>query len=846
MSLREYRRKRDFRATPEPSGGDVARAEGRSYVIQKHAATRLHYDFRLELDGVLKSWAVPKGPSLDPSEKRLAVETEDHPIEYGAFEGVIPEGQYGGGTVLLWDRGTWEPRGDPRQGLRQGKLVFTLRGEKLRGGWALIKLRRSRTGAAKQHEWLLIKEKDATARAGSQADVTEAEPRSVDSGRDLDQVEKDRDRTWSSDREERRASRSRPSAYRVSRVARSAGTVAGARAAAFPRTLQPPLATLVAAPPTGDEWLHEMKFDGYRILARLDRGNVVLRSRAGHDWTERFEPIARALAELPESRAWIDGEVAVVLADGTTSFAALQNAAALPEGARLVYFAFDLPYLGDSDLRDVPLEERKRLLQALLPSGADMLRYSDHVVGDGERFLSAACRMSVEGAVSKRRDSPYRPGRASDWTKAKCHAEQEVVIGGFTEPKGSRQGIGALLVGVRDEGGALRYAGKVGTGFTTAMARDLRRRLEALARTVRPFAPGPGVPRGARFVEPRLVAQVRFTEWTRDGRMRHPSFAGLRDDKEATQVTRERPAPAPRRAAGAAGVRLSHPERIVFARSGATKADVARYYERVAGVILPHLEDRPLTLVRCPEGAGRECFFVKHAGPWAPRSLRRVSIQEKSKRADYLTVDSLEGLIGLVQMNVLEFHTWNARTGDLERPDRIVFDLDPGPGVAWAQVAAAAASLRERLSRLDLESFVKTTGGKGAHVVVPLQPRAGWDECLELSRAVSEGLEREQPGAFLTEMAKAKRPGRILIDYARNHRGSTSVVAFSTRSRPTAPVSMPIAWEELPGIRGGDAFTLADVDSVLRARKTDPWAAYGRTRQSVTPARLKKAHALQG
>ena len=847
MSLREYRRKRDFQATPEPSGDDHPRGPGWSYVIQKHAASRLHYDFRLELDGVLKSWAVPKGPSFNPAEKRLAVETEDHPIEYGGFEGVIPDGQYGGGAVLLWDRGTWQPRGDPRQGLRDGKLVFTIRGRKLHGGWVLVKLRKGRDGSAKQREWLLFKEKDDAVRTGAMAEVVDAEPLSVASDRDLDQVARDRDRIWSSDGETAPPKRERAASYRVSQVARAGARTTGARRKAFPRTLEPQLATLVAEPPAGDEWLHEMKFDGYRILARLDRGRAQLRSRAGHDWTERFPAIARSLSALPARRAWIDGEATVVLADGTTSFAALQNATSLPEGARLVYFAFDLPYLGDTDLRGVPLEERKRLLRDLLPPGSDAVRYSDHVIGDGSRFLAVACRMSLEGAVSKRRDSPYRPGRGSDWTKAKCVSEQEVVIGGFTEPKGSREGIGALLVGVHDARGTLRYAGKVGTGFTTAVARDLRWRLEPLETRTRPFAPGAGVPR-ARFVEPRLVAQVRFTEWTRDGRMRHPSFAGLREDKEASEVTRERSeAVPPKREEGptdVAGVRLTHPERVVFPGSGRTKQDVALYYERIAPAMLPHLEDRPLTLVRCPQGSEGKCFFVKHAGAWAPRALRRVAIQERTKRADYLIADSLDGLLGLVQMNALEFHTWNARAHELERPDRIVFDLDPGPGVAWAQVAAAAARIRERLAMLDLDSFVKTTGGKGAHVVVPLRPRAGWEECLDFSRALSESLERDQPEAYLTDMAKSKRTGRILLDYARNHRGSTSVAAFSTRARPAAPVSLSVSWEELPSLSGGDAFTLVDVERILRDRPADPWADYGATRQSLTGARLKKAQSL--
>jgi bifunctional non-homologous end joining protein LigD len=856
MSLREYRRKRNFQATPEPRGDAApARAKGLSYVIQKHAASRLHYDFRLEWDGVLKSWAVPKGPSLDPREKRLAVMTEDHPIEYGDFEGTIPEGEYGGGTVLLWDRGTWQPRDDPGEGLRQGKLVFSIQGQKLHGGWALVKLKGGNRAGG---DWLLVKEKDEEARKGAAAEIASREPLSVASGRELEEVARDRGRTWASARRRRAASRA--TVPRVSRVARRP-VPAASRATALPRTIEAQLATLVEAAPAGDEWLHEMKFDGYRILARLDAGRAQLWSRAGHDWTERFPELARALESLPVRRAWLDGEAAIVLEDGSTSFAALQNAGDLPEGARPVYFAFDLLFLDDADLRGVPLEERKRLLQELLPDRGETLRFSDHVVGDGPRFQAAACRMSLEGVVSKLRAGLYRPGRGTEWVKSKCLREQEVVIGGFTEPKGSREGIGALLVGVHDEEGALLYAGKVGTGFTAAVARDLRDRLSGLETDRRPFAPGRGVPR-ARFVEPRLVAQVRFTEWTRDGRMRHPAFAGLREDKEPGEVKRERPVVTPRAesrqrrrsAVGpvqrarpdgpvqVAGVRITHPERVVFADAGVTKEDLARYYDAVADVILPHLQDRPLTLVRCPEGSGGECFFVKHAGPWAPRSLRRVAIQEKTKRADYLVVDTREGLLGLAQMGVLEIHTWNAHARDLERPDRIVFDLDPGPGLDWAQMAGAAVRVRKRLEELDLVCAVKTSGGKGLHVVVPLVPRVGWEEALELSRLVSESLQREDPGLFVTDMAKSKREGRILIDYARNHRGSTSVAAWSTRARPHAPVSVPVAWEELPGLGGGDAFRLVDV--AARLRRPDPWTEAARSRQGITASRLKKARGL--
>jgi bifunctional non-homologous end joining protein LigD len=832
MGLGTYRRKRDFSETPEPAGAAGTRSSGRSFVVQKHAASSLHYDFRLEWKGVLKSWAVPKGPSLDPAARRLAMEVEDHPIEYADFEGVIPEGQYGGGTVMVWDRGTWEPRDDPDRALRAGKLVFTLHGEKLSGAWALVKLRGARA-SAKGNEWLLLKEKDDAARSGD--DVAARAPASVATGRDMDAIARDRDRTWQSNRAE-----AKPRS--VARRSRPDPDLGKAPRRAAPAEIRPQLATLAEEAPEGDGWIHEMKLDGYRILARVHEQAARLFTRTGQDWTERFPESARAIAGLSADDAWVDGELAVLMPDGTTSFAAMQNAADLPAGARLVYYAFDLLYWNGRDLAALPLEARKRALEAVLPVG-DALRYSQHVVGEGARFFAEACRMGLEGIVSKRRDGPYREGRTRDWLKVKCVREQEVVIGGFTEPKGAREAIGALLVGVHDPSGALRYAGKVGAGLGPAVARDLRRRLGALVRRDRPFAEAPGIPR-ASWVEPRLVAQVRFSEWTRDGRMRHPAFVGLREDKEAAGVTREEEKPAPKKVGSAlvAGVRISHPERVVFAEAGVTKERLARYYERVADRMLPHLAGRPLSLVRCPEGSGGECFYVKHAGPWTPKDARRVRIQERTKKAEYVTVDTVGALVGLVQMGTLELHTWNAQADDLERPDRIVFDLDPGPGVVWDRVRAAAREVRERLARLDLESFLKTTGGKGLHVVVPLRPAAGWDDCWALSQAVADAMERDAPRAFVTEMAKSKRQGRIFIDTARNRRGSTSVAAFSTRARPIGSVSLPISWEELDAVAGGDAFTIATAEE--RAHAADPWSRAARVRQSITASRLQKAHGL--
>jgi bifunctional non-homologous end joining protein LigD len=853
VALEDYRRKRDFSVTPEPRGTERD-AKDRSFVVQKHAASRLHYDFRLGMEGVLKSWAVPKGPSLDPADKRLAMETEDHPLEYGDFEGVIPEGEYGGGASAIWDRGTWEPVGDPHKDYRKGSMKFKLHGEKLRGGFALVKIKgRDRRDAVKS--WLLIKEKDEYARPGS--NVVEALPDSVVTGRSVEQVAADRDRVWSSNRETKSAP---PRAAREL----SPKDVPGARRAALPEFVTPQLATLVESAPEGGDWLHEMKFDGYRILCRVDDGRARLLSRQANDWTDRFSTIARAAGRLPARQALIDGEVAVVLPDGTTSFQALQNLMSGEGPGELVYFVFDLLHLDGYDLTRGPLERRKALVRDLLAGvGNAALRYSEHVVGSGPEFFKEACGLALEGIVCKRRDAPYRPGRSRDWLKVKCHKEQEVVIGGYTSPQGSRVGLGALLVGLHDRDGRLVYAGKVGTGFDDATLRDLEERLRRLEQKTSPFAgPVPGASK-AHWVRPELVAQVAFGEWTSDGRMRHPSFRGLREDKPAREVVRERPDPAataketaaPPKAATAsrtsapsrrastsrtgpatvevAGVRLTHPDRVLYPEQGITKRDLALFYESIADWIMPHLAGRPTTLVRCPEGAHEKCFYQKHTGYWAPETLRRVKIREAKKIGEYLVVDDLPGLIGLVQIGILEIHTWNSIADRLEQPDRLVFDLDPDPSVPWERVLDAARRVRARLEELGLASFVKTTGGKGLHVVMPFRPRPGWDAAASFAEAVATGLAAEEPRAYTAQMSKALRKGKIFIDYMRNYRGATSVAAYSTRARAGAPVSVPLRWDELgPDLRN-DTYTVASVKARLVALKGDPWAEFWTTRQEL-------------
>jgi len=720
MGLQTYKRKRDFSRTPEPRGKSLRKTAGRIYCIQKHAATRLHYDFRLEWGGVLLSWAVPKGPSLDPKDKRLAVHVEDHPVEYASFEGIIPKGEYGGGSVLLWDRGTWSEEGDVAAGLARGRLKFRLHGEKLRGAWMLVRMGRASEEDGKEN-WLLVKEKDEEADARGKRDIVAERPESVASGRLMEEIGGGSERRWKSNRPAR-GSAARPRATsapkRSPSAAPSASGIKGARKAALPERVHPQLATLVSEVPEGEEWLHELKYDGYRALCRVEEGGARFFTREGNDWTARFGDLAREAAELPVRRALLDGEVVVLQPDGTTSFQALQNVLSRENAGALVFYAFDLLYLDGYDLRGAVLGERKRLLEQLLPGNSGAVRYSDHVVGNGSALYSRACEHKLEGIVSKRADRPYRSGRGRDWLKIKCLASQEFVIGGFTDPAGARKGLGSLLLGAYDEGGALRYAGRVGTGFTDEMLRDLRARLEALEVEKPPFVNPPrgADARGAHWVEPRLVAAVEFTEWTRDGVLRHPTFRGLREDKRARAVVRERPADEPqsasREGSSVAGVALTHPDRVLYPDAGITKLDLARYYESVAERILPYVRERPLTLVRCPDGHHKECFFQKHATESVPRAVGRLRLREGKGMATYLQVDSAEGLVSLVQIGVLELHPWGSHAGRIEQPDRMIFDLDPGPGVEWPSIVDGARRLRELLADLGLEAFAKTTGGK--------------------------------------------------------------------------------------------------------------------------------------
>ncbi len=878
MALDAYRSKRRLEVTPEPGAVVKQSAQGNLFVVHKHAARRLHYDLRLELGGALKSWAVPKGPSLDPQEKRLAVHVEDHPLDYADFEGAIPKGEYGGGAVMLWDRGSWSAleagAADPQRAYDAGKLKFRLEGEKLRGAWMLVRLK-PRPGEQSADDWLLFKERDAEARSGAAADVGRLLPDSVKSGRSLDEIAAHGDVVGDS----------------PARGARrfDVAAVPGARTAPLPERFAPQLATLSDRPPRGDGWLQEIKFDGYRVICRLDHGAARLFTRRGADWSERFPTLRAALAELPVDSALLDGEVVYLGADGHTSFPKLASALQGISGrdGRLVYYVFDLPYLNDYDLTAAPLLARKEALKRLLarqPSDA-RVRYVDHLPGSGDVFFRQACALALEGSISKRADAPYRAGRGRDWRKIKCLKRQELVIGGFTARADSGAGIGALLVGVHDEaGGPLRYAGRVGTGWNERTMNELRGRLEPLTRLEPPFADPPRgrEARDVTWVRPELVAEVEYLDWGDGGLLRHASFEALRTDKPAAEVVRERPsdneagaaevtatrdgldahagATAPPRPAGktgtaskagkaktaagkanragarvtVGGVAISHPERIVYPDAGLTKLDLARYYESVGEQLLPWIAGRPLTIVRCPEGSPGACFFQKHATGDFPEAIIRVPLVESGEAATGMAVDSLAGVLSLVQLGTLELHVWGARIETLECPDQMVFDLDPAGGLPFARVVSAARIVRDLLEGLGLAGFVKTSGGKGLHVLVPITPTRPWDEVKEFSRALAEAIARADPEHFTAVMSLRKRTGKTFVDYLRNGRGATFVAPYSTRSRPGAPVSLPLHWDELSATSRGDRFTVGDLRRRLGDLRADPWEGYESARREIT------------
>ncbi|MFJ4373318.1 DNA ligase D [Pseudomonas japonica] len=795
--LQEYQRKRDFAASPEPSGRrGRGKAHALQFCIQKHDASHLHYDFRLELDGTLKSWAIPKGPSLDPTVKRLAVHVEDHPLDYAGFEGHIPEGHYGAGDVIVWDRGVWIPEGDARQGYAKGHLRFELQGEKLGGRWNLFRTRL----AGKKEQWMLVKSADAQARDQADYDILEAAPDSVLSERSLPATRQP-----------------------TSRRARPARTTAKS---ALPPSLDPQLATLVDSPPPGD-WGYEIKFDGYRILARIDQGEVRLFTRNGHDWTAKLAHQVAALKQLELESAWLDGEMVVADENGVADFQALQNAFDNEHDEKIIYYLFDLPWLNGHDLRQLPLEQRRAALEQLLADPPALLRYSATFVEPVQSLLASACQLDLEGLIGKRQDSLYLGRRSSDWIKLKCQQRQEFVVVGYTDPKGSRNAFGALLLGLHD-GARLRYAGKVGSGFSRDTLDSLLQRLQPL-RIRRPAldAPPSGAEaRGVHWLQPRLLAEVSFARMTRDGIVRHAVFHGLRSDKPASAITLERAMPA-----NHTGLRLTHPERLIDPASGATKLNVAEYYASVGKLILPHLKDRPVALVRAPDGLGGELFFQKNAAHLDLPGVKSYAKEQAGQAA--MVINREDTLLGAVQMNMLELHTWNATDSQFERPDRLVLDLDPDPALPWKAMVEATTLTVTLLDELGLRCFLKTSGGKGIHVVVPLQRRAGWDPVKDFSHAIVEHLAGLFPERLSAVSGPKNRVGRIFIDYLRNGKGATTVCAWSLRAREGLPVSVPIWPEELAGLKGANQWTLGNIDERL-AEGNAPWRDYSTTRQSIT------------
>lgn len=827
--LDAYNAKRDFSKSPEPPGRPAARTAGNSYVIQKHAARRLHYDFRLELDGVLKSWAVPEGPSLVAGRKRLAVQTEDHPLAYGGFEGVIPPGQYGSGTVMIWDRGTWTPDFDPAFGLAKGHLKFHLDGHKLKGQWHLVRLRRK--PREKKDSWLLFKSDDEAARPADAPDVLIEQPNSAATARSVEAIAREQDRVWSPGAGEITP----PTAKRRRKRVVDPSTIAKATAAPMPGFVEPALATAAERAPSGKGWLHEIKHDGYRLEAHLENGRVRLFSRQGLDWTDRFPAVARAFIALPAKRAIIDGEVVVQTAAGVASFAMLVEALK-HGGGDMLFHAFDLLYLDGRDLREAPLVARKEALAKLLakePAGGH-LRYSEHIAGDGTAVFRHASRLGLEGIVSKQAASPYRSGRVGTWLKIKSHRSDSFVVAGFIPSTVDRAAIASLVLG-EHAGRALMPVGHCGSGFTAASARELRARLEPLRTSTPPLKDGTATAKGVRWVEPVLSAEVEYRGRTGGGLIRHAVFRELVEGKaerpagRAVKPARKRPSRDDR--PFHAEARLTNPGRLLWPGQGITKQGLAEFYAEIADWILPHVAGRPLSLLRCPDGVEAKGFFQKHAWAGLGPGVRQVAVPGDDQ--PMLAIDDLAGLIELVQASVLEIHPWGARAERPDLPDRVTIDLDPGDNVPWQRVVDAAHEVRRRLAAMGLESFVKTTGGKGLHVVFPLTPATDWDTVKAFAQSIAASMAADRPDLYTDNMAKSGRRGRIFVDYLRNGLGATAVGAYSTRGRDGAPVSVPLAWDELgPEIRSSH-FTLLNLPNRLAFLDGDPWEGFFALKQAL-------------
>ena len=899
--LKLYKAKRDFQITAEPEEGGEVSTGALTFVIQKHWATRLHYDFRLELDGVMKSWAVPKGPSYDTHDRRMAVHVEDHPISYSDFEGTIAPHQYGAGEVIIWDKGTWEPVGDPRAGFAKGEVKFEMHGHKMHGRWVLVRLRGHEDD--KQEPWLLIKENDEYARPADEFSVVDAFPDSVKA---LPMPEPGAAAaTVAAKAPVRKRAASKTAAAKTAAAKAAAprpkrgAMPAGAVKAELPATLTPELATLVDGPPADpDNYIYELKFDGYRMLARVEGKDIRLITRNGNDWTDKLGPLQKEIRRMKLPDGWYDGEIVVHDENGKPNFNLLQLAFDGSNAAQIVYFVFDIPYHKGYDLRDVRLDERRPLLEAALAARpSETVRFSSEFGTDPRQLVAAACQVGLEGVIGKRRDSRYVTRRSPEWIKLKCGQRQEFVIGGYTDPKGSRTGIGSLLLGYYDKDGTLRYAGHVGSGFNGASLRHLRARLEEIATDTNPFPPRAVPGRTSHWVKPVLVAEVSFSEWTATDSIRHPVFQGLREDKPATSVVRElpkhlqaetpadddAPAPAARKAAKPATkaaskaaaktatkpaekpaekpaakpaartkaapdaapalpdglpatFKVTHGDRVMDQESGVTKVEMVRYYALVGELMMEHLKGRPVSLVRAPDGVGGELFFQKHVADTA--KMPGVVQMDQALDPDHprmTEIATLEGLLSSAQWNVVEIHSQNATARHYDTPDRIVFDLDPGEGVEWATVQEGTQLVRAFLQELGLNPFLKTSGGKGLHVVVPIKPKLDWDTVKDFSHAIVNHLTKTLPDRFSGKSGAKNRVGRIFIDYLRNGRGATTVAAWSARVRPGLGISVPVRWDELAQLTSGSHWTVRTVQERLNEGNT-PWADYDKSAVTLTKA----------
>lgn len=789
--LKEYNRKRDFKITKEPSGKKKVAAKKSkklSFVIQEHHARRLHYDFRLEWEGVLKSWAVPKGPSLDPGDKRLAVQTEDHPLDYGKFHGTIPEGEYGAGEVFIWDKGTWEPIGDPEAGLKKGHLEFHLKGYRLQGKWMLI--RTHYKGNEDKKNWLLIKRTD-----------------------------------------EEQATEDKSSKKKASRTVKKKTR---GLSDPWPDFIAPQLPRLVTSVPAETSWIHEMKFDGYRMQAHIKNGIAHLYTRNALDWSNSFPHILEGLGRLGCENAILDGEIVALDEEGRTHFQRLQNSLKFKNDKGLRYYAFDLMYLNGEDLRSRPLLERKELLKELLKNAPEHIIYSDHFLEKGEEFYQLSCEHHLEGIVSKLADSPYRSGRNDLWAKTKCTLRQEFVIGGWTDAQGGRTGFGALILGVYEEG-KLRYAGRVGTGFDHQTLRDIRKTLSALEIDESPFEVNSPKGKSLHWVKPIKVCEVSFAQWTDEGILRTPVFMGLREDKPAKDIGMEK-AKSQKKTNNKKTVMaaISSPEKILFKKEKVTKLQVHEFYQAIAPHMLPYLADRPLSLVRCPEGSEGTCFYQKHISGKVPESFTTFPIKENKGTEIYLSINSAQGLRDLVQLNAFEIHAWNCHYESVMNPDQIVMDFDPGPGVPWKEVVSAAFELKEMLDDLGLKSFVKLTGGKGLHVHIPIAPLYDWDQIKTFTQTLALQMVSGNPKKYVATMLKKIRKGKIFVDYLRNGYGATAVVPYSLRAKPLSAVALPLDWKELPRLKGPQEYTLEKALKKIKSRKVDPWKGMLKLKQKIS------------